>query len=303
MVIAMLIVSAIAGLGLIQLGRLAFPGAPPLAEQALRWERARTRADRRARTETSAQSETWSQKAAGWFAEQLRNRRPDDMVTYERDLAITGQSMQEWLAKTLVWTLIGLLSPIVLVMFANVMGLPVPAYFAPLLAVVFAVVMVIGQIRDLKEKAAESREVLVDALSDFLDLIVMSMEGGRSHADALPTVAGMGTGWAFHTLADTIDNARPNGMTPWQALGAVGERFGVVELLDLRAAMNLAQDQGASIRNTLIDRAQSMREARLAEAQARANKSTDAMRNNLMLMALVAAAYVVLARVLFLFTA
>ena len=76
-----------------------------------------------------------------------------------------------------------------------------------------------------------------------------------------------------------------------------------MELLDLRASLNLAQDEGSSIRNTLIARAQSMRDARLADAHARANKSTDAMRNNLMVMALVAAAYVILARVLFLFTA
>jgi hypothetical protein len=132
------------------------------------------------------------------------------------------------------------------------------------------------------EVATERREELRDALSDFLDLVVMSMEGGRSHADALPTVAQIGTGWSFHTLHDAIDNARPNGLTPWEALGessAIATASG--ELIDLRAALNLAQDEGTSDpQHVSSARAQSMRDARLATAYARANKSTDAMRNN-----------------------
>jgi tight adherence protein C len=299
----MLVVSAAAGLGLLRLHRLAYPAAPPLVEQAARWERARARADRRARLDVASADQTWSKRIAEWLAEQLRARRPDDMQTYERDLAVTGQPMETWLAKLLVWFLIGTLGPAGLILLANAAGLGIPLVVAPLLGLLGGVVAVIGEVRELRESAARRRDELCDALSDFLDLVVMSMEGGRSHADALPTVAQIGTGWAFHTLYDAIDNARPNGMTPWEALGEVGERFGVVELLDLRASLTLAQDEGASVRSTLIARAQSMRDARLADAHARANKSTDAMRNNLMVMALVAAAYVILARVLFLFTA
>jgi tight adherence protein C len=301
--IPMLIVSAVVGLGLVRLQRLAFPAAPPLVDQAARWERARARAGRRALLDVAPEDQTWSKRAAEWFAENLRTRRPDDMRTYERDLAITGQPMEEWLSRLLVWFLVGLLGPIALILVANAIGLGIPMLAAPPLGILGAVIALIGEVKELREKATQRREELCDALSDFLDLVVMAMEGGRSHADALPDIAEIGGGWAFHTFYDAIDNARPNGMTPWQALGEVGDRYGVVELLDLRAALNLAQDQGSSIRNTLIERAKSMRDARLNEAQERANKSTDAMRNNLMVMALVAAAYVILARVLFLFTA
>lgn len=301
--IPVLIVSAIAALGVLRLQRLAFPSAPPLADQAARWERARSRADRRSQLNLAAGEQSWSQKVAEWFAEQLRTKRPDDLQTYERDLAITGQPMEEWLARTLVWFLIGLLGPVVLVLLGNAAGLGLPLLAAPAIGLLFGVVAVIAEVKKLREDAGVKREEMCDALSDFLDLVVMAMEGGSSHAEALPSVAGKGTGWAFHTLADAIDNARPNGMTPWQALGEIGEQFGVVELIDLRASLNLAQDEGTSVRNTLIARAQSMRDGRLADANARASKSTDAMRNTLMIMALVAAAYVILARVLFLFTA
>jgi tight adherence protein C len=299
----MMVVCAVAGVGLLRLHRLAFPSAPPLVDQLAHWDRARARAGRRAHLEVSGEERTWSKRLAEWLADHLRQRRPDDVAGYERDVAITGQTIEEWLSRLVVWFLIGLLGPITLIAVGNAAGFGVPMILAPALGVVAAIVAVIGEVSDLKQKATERREELRDALSDFLDLVVMSMEGGSSHADALPTVAQLGTGWSFHTLYDAIDNARPNGLTPWEALGVIGDRYGVGELIDLRAALELAQDEGTSIRNTLIRRAQSMREARLATAYERANKSTDAMRNTLMVMALVAASYVILARVLFLFTA
>lgn len=298
---AIMIVSAVIALGLLHLRRLAFPAAPPLVEQAARWERERARAGRRA--ETAEDDRSWSKSAAEWVAEQLRNRRPDDLRTYERDLAVTGQSMEEWLAHLLVWFLIGLLAPAAAVAVFNAAGLSIPMLAGPVLGLVFGIVAVVAEARELKTDAAAKREELRDALADFMDLVVMAMEGGSDHADALPAVAAKGTGWAFHTLHDTIDNARANSMTPWQALGEVGETYGVVELIDLRAALNLAREDGTSIHDTLIERAKSMRQSRLHEAEERAARSTDAMRNTLMVMALVGAAYVILARILFLFTA
>jgi len=301
-VIAMMIVSAVAGLGLVRLYRLAFPTAPQLVDQTTQWERARTRTSRLADLEISSE-QSWSGRVAEWCAEQLRSRRPDDMQTLERDLAIVGQSLDEWLTKTLLLMVTGLCAPVVLVSLGNSAGVGVPLLAGPVIGVVLAAVMVVVQLSELRTDAAKSREDLRRALSVYLDLVVMSMEGGRGHAEALPTVARLGTGWAFNTLHDAIDNARPNGITPWEALGRVGERYGVPELLDLRASLALAQDEGGSIRETMIARAQTMRDARIADTHARANKSTDAMRNTLMLMALVAATYVIAARILFLFTA
>lgn len=301
--IPMLVVSAIAALGLLRLHRLAVPSAPPLFDQAAQWEQARVRAGRRARLDLAPEDQTWSKRAARWFTNHLQTRRPDDTQTLERDLAVTDQPMEEWLAKVLVWFLTGLFGGIAVTVLANALGFGAPLLAGPVLGLVGGVVLVVGEVLQLREAAATRREELCDALSDFLDLIVMSMEGGLSHADALPTVAQQGTGWAFETIHDAIDNARPNGMTPFEALGVVGDRFGITELMDLRASLNLAQNEGSSPRQTLIDRAQTMRTDRLDDAYGRANKSTAAMGNNLSVMALVAASYVILARVLFLFTA
>lgn len=298
--IAMMLVSAVAALAALRVWRLAVPAAPQLVEEVARWERTRQRTSRLAAAHVSDQ--TLAQRVASWCADQLRIRRPDEMASFDRDLAVTGQQLEAWLARTMAWTVAGIVAPFALVAAAAAVGIGIPLAAAPVLAVVFGGFMVFGQISDLHSKSAKAREDLREALSVFLDLVVMSMEGGRSHADALPTVAELGGGWAFHTLQDAIDNARPQGITPWEALGRVGEKYGVPELLDLRAAIALAADEGGSIRSTLIARAETMRDARVADAHARANTATDAMRNNTMMLALVAAAYAILARVLFLLT-
>ena len=75
------------------------------------------------------------------------------MQTYERDLAVTGQPMEEWLAKLLVWFLIGLLGPIALVLLGNAAGLGIPMLAAPALGLVgaaapeFVVVMPLRVVR------------------------------------------------------------------------------------------------------------------------------------------------------------
>ena len=301
--IAMMLLSAVAAIGLLWLYSLAFPAALPLAAQAQQWQRSRTRAERRAHLELTQDRQTWSQRVAEFVIDHLRTRRPDGMQTYERDLAVTERSVEAWLAKLLVWATGGFFAGTGLVALGNAAGLGVPLIAGPALGLMLAGVATWGEVLGLREDATARREQLIDALSDVLDLVVMKVEGGTSPADALPSITEKGAGWAFNTLHDAIDNARPNGMTPWQALGEVGDRYGVVELLDLRASLQMAQDEGSSIRNTLIARAQSMREARLAVSLGRATRSTEAMRLTTIGMAFVASAYIILARVLFLFSA
>ena len=64
-------------------------------------------------------------------------------------------------------------------------------------------------------------------MSIYLDLVAMSMQAGRGHAEALPAAAAIGTGWAFTDLQDAIDGARFSGITAWDALGQLGQRLGM----------------------------------------------------------------------------
>ena len=138
--------------------------------------------------------------------------------------------------------------------------------------------------QELTDKAKKRRAEFRRTLSVYLDLVAMSMQAGRGHAEALPASAAIGTGWAFTQLQDAIDGARFSGTTPWHALGQLGDRFGIRELTDLDAALTLANDDGAKVRATLVARAETLRSERIADAEAAAAQATESMRFALIVM-------------------
>ena len=66
-------------------------------------------------------------------------------------------------------------------------------------------------------------------------------------------------------------------MTPWAALGALGTDIGVDELRDLSAALALAADDGAKIRQSLSARAATLRRRELSDVEGEAGESSQSM--------------------------
>jgi tight adherence protein C len=123
------------------------------------------------------------------------------------------------------------------------------------------------------QAAEQRRHDLRRALSCYLDLVAMSLAGGRGIPEALPTCARIGQGWAFELLQDTIDHARRVGDTPWAELADLGKRTGMQELQDLGGALLLVADDGAKVRASLTARASTQRRRQLAEAEGAASKA------------------------------
>ncbi len=130
---------------------------------------------------------------------------------------------------------------------------------------------------DLRRSAAARRREFRRAFGCYLDLVAMSLAGGRAVPEALPTAAAVGHGWAFGVLADTIDGARLSSRTPWQALGELGDRIGVPELRDLSGALNLVAEDGAQIRESIAARAAALRQRQLAEVEGNARQADQGM--------------------------
>jgi Flp pilus assembly protein TadB len=123
------------------------------------------------------------------------------------------------------------------------------------------------------QAAEQRRHELRRALSCYLDLVAMSLAGGRGIPEALPTWARIGQGWAFELLLHTIDRARRVGDTPWAALADLGKRTGMQELQDLGGALLLVADDGVKVRASLTARASTQRRRQLAEAEGAASKA------------------------------
>jgi len=145
--------------------------------------------------------------------------------------------------------------------------------------------------RELHDTARKRRGEFRRTLSIYLDLVAMSMQAGRGHAEALPAAAAIGTGWAFTDLQDAIEGARFSGVTAWAALGQLGVRHGLAELTDLEGALRLANDDGAKVKATLVARAGTLRSQRVADAEADANRATESMKFALIVMVFVFLTY------------
>ena len=171
-------------------------------------------------------------------------------------------------------------------------GHQVSLQWAPVIGLALAITAVVLSIKDLRDQAVRAREEYTRALSIYLDLVAMSMEAGQGHAQALPAASQIGTGRAFGEIRASIDLAPSRGITAWQALGQLGERYRIAELISLRSSIELAQDDGARVKATLIARAETMRSSRLSVAVERANKATQSMRQLTLIAAVLAAAYI-----------
>jgi len=132
----------------------------------------------------------------------------------------------------------------------------------------------LGVRRDADRRRRDFRR----ALGSYLDLIAMSLAGGRGAPQALPEAASIADGWAYRLIGDTLATARLAGRTPWEALGELGERVGVQELRDLAGSLTLVGDHGAKIRDSLSARASTLRRRQLADAEGKASEADQSMR-------------------------
>jgi len=284
-----MVAAGCAAAALLRLVHLARPPRTDLLTAVGRWESARARASRVQQIGAPA-GDTWSGRAGAWLADQLR-RRARDLTGLNQDLAISDTTLEVHLTKTLTLGAAGLLGPSAVLAVVNAAGLGVPLSWGPAIGLGLGALMVVMVQRELREQALTRRGDFRRGLSIYLDLVAMSMQAGRGHGEALPASAHIARGWPFTELQDAVDGARFSGTTAWAALGDLGRRVGLRELSDLDAALQLANDDGAKVRATLVARAETLREQRLADAEANAAQATESMKFALIVMVFAFLAY------------
>lgn len=285
---AFLILAALLAVGLMQAWRLAVPPRTDLAVGVSRWDNARARANRRL---DAAPPHTIFDKLAARLLEALQ-RSGRDLTAMTQDLDITDTAIESHLSKALTLGVGGIVLGVIATVWFRLLGLNFPPLAGLIGGVVLAAVMVVLTFRDLHAKAQARRAEMRRALSILLDLVAMSLEAGKDPSEALPAAAQVGSGWAFTRLQDACVNApRWEGITAWAALGRLGQRIGMSELTDLDGVLSLAQNDGSRIKKTLIARAATLRDARIADAEAEANAATKSMELTLYFMGFAFLAY------------
>ena len=193
------------------------------------------------------------------------------------DLAVTGQSMEAHGAKKLGSALAaGAIVPVTAaLMTAGGLGIPISFPIAGALVGGLFGFLLPDVLVHLE--ANERRVELRRALSSFLDLAVVVLAGGGGVETALHRASQAGAGWAPARIRGSLEAAQAMRMSPWSALERLGEELSVPELCDLASSVSLAGTEGARIRASLVAKAASLRSHELAEAEAKANRATEAM--------------------------
>ena len=250
------------------------PPRPSLAGAVGRWERQRAR--QATLVELDVDDTSWRGRLGRWLVAQL-TARGITLGKLRADLELTDDTLEGHMVRKITYGLLGLLLPPLLTLTMMTIGitppLTVPAVGGLALGALFFWVPDLSVVQAAEQRRHELRR----ALSCYLDLVAMSLAGGRGIPEALPTAARIGTGWAFDLLRSTIDRARLVGDTPWAALADLGKRTGMHELQDLGGALMLVADDGAKVRQSLTARASTQRRRQLAEAEGAAAKADQSM--------------------------
>lgn len=273
-----LIAGALIGLGLFALIRALFPTRPGLAARLSSMDAVRQGAGvSRISIVTTNEEVSPLRKRLGASAAAFYAARGWELRSTRADLALLAKSFEAFLAGKCLLAAFGLLAAPILSAWISLMGwgfnLSVPLWSAILLSGLFFMLPDL----QIKRDAAARRRDFRHAVGAFLDLVAMNLAGGRGVPEALMMASSLGEGWAMVRIRDALANARIIGITPWHALGQLGEEVNLDELRDLSSALGLVAEDGAKVRHSLASRAETMRRRELAEIEGQAGERSQSM--------------------------
>jgi Flp pilus assembly protein TadB len=253
------------GLGIWLLVRGMFPAPVTLAERLARHADSEVRPD-----SPTALRSLWG-RIGLWL---LRNVKGEVLDQVDADLAVTGRDLESHAVDKLN---AGIGGAVLITIFLTLLGLIGSGLAIVVVLVVgFALSYLVPDV-DLRRQAATRREEFSEALNAFVSLVAVSISGGSGVNTAMDDVVGIGGGWCFDALRQSIEEANLHGESPWAGFDRLGRRLGVVPLIELAGALSLAGNSGARVTETLRARAASGQERELAEALASAEKKSESL--------------------------
>ncbi|MEO7942868.1 MAG: type II secretion system F family protein [Marmoricola sp.] len=277
---AVMLVGACVGLGVLVLVFQFDTGRASGASELARLDAARARTRRTAVLHAEEETEERESLRVRKLGAQIRSvfeARGWNLPAGTRaDLSVMGGTVEGHLGMSVLACVAGLFAPtIALAPAIYFFGASIssPLWLALLGGLIGAVLPTLQLTGNAKERRRDFRHVV----SSFLDLVSMNLAGGRGVPEALQSAVTLSNGWGMVRIRETLQSARLQGVTPWSALGDLGEDLAVEELRDLAAALALVAEDGAKVRESLAARAVSMRQRELADAEGRAAQRSQSM--------------------------
>ncbi|GAA4540557.1 MULTISPECIES: type II secretion system F family protein [Streptomyces] len=274
-----LVVGAVMGLGIYALVRALMPSKRSAISQVARIDamRARGSAYESARVEQEKGRLGAVRAEVGLRVSEFYLQQGWEQRSLRADLAVLDRSWEKFLATKVLLGVAGLFFGPFLFAIVYTLGFGRSPIIPVWLALLFAVVFFFLPDLEVRRDAADKRRDLRRVIGAYLDLVSMSLAGGRGLPEALMAAAEVSDGWANQRIRNALSDARITGVSQWQALGALGEEIGVEELKDLSASLALVADDGAKVRESLASRAETMRHRELAEIEGSAGEKSQSM--------------------------
>lgn len=236
-------------------------------------------------------------QAAGWRAEfgariaAALAARGIELRSVRKDLALLERDLESLLAAKLLLAAVGVILAPWFWALAYLAGLHLGPQAPACAGLVLALVLFLAPDHRIRSQAKKARAEFRRVLGAYLDLISLNLEGGRGVPEALAAAAEVGHGPVLERLSEAVASARLTGITPWASLGGLGEQIGVDELVELSAMLENVAGQGAKVKDTLTERAASLRARRSAEIEESAGGRTQSLLLAQMLLAVGFLAY------------
>lgn len=227
-------------------------------------------------TDMSARTRGWMTGLADRL-EVIAAQRGWHLDRQRADLAILNRTVGAMLATKVVTGLMLLLLAPVVWGGMRMLGVDLPSTVPLLVAVILGLFGFMLPDLSLRSEAEVRRKEFRRTVGIFLDLVAMNLAGGRGLPEALLAASSVSDHWSLVRIRQTLANARLFGTTPWEALGALGKEIGLEELESMSAALVLAADDGAKIRQSLSARAATLRRKELAEAEGDEGEKSQSM--------------------------
>jgi len=194
-----------------------------------------------------------------------------------QDLRVTGGRLEALVVEKLMLAVTGAVFPLFFFVGVGLVGVHLPGALVITATIAFAIGGYLMPDIQLQQRAKARRKSFRYALSAFLDLVSISLAGGGLVQGSLQDAAAVGRGWAFEEFRRPLELTREKGRPPWEDVGRLGDELGVPELAELSASLTLAGSEGARVRQSLVAKAESLRQRRMSEAEAEANEASERM--------------------------
>ena len=201
------------------------------------------------------------------------------------DLAVLRKTTSQFVIERMIFVALLGVMPLGLVVSTELSGAiswnPSAVILLVLAAIAFGVAM--SRVA-LRSSASERRRGWVSELAAYLDIVSLMLSAGEGPEGALVRGARGATSPGIVQIRDALFEARLRRRSTWDALDQLSKELRVPELEELVAAVQLAATQGAPVKDSLMTKAQSLRDHIAADELAHAEVRSEKLGLPIMLM-------------------